>query len=101
AARLLDSLLGLPAESVRAARRIAEVLREVRNHLVGDAPIDRSRRRIIKVDRKLHAATFSEGLKSLITATGLPLWCTTTSASVTDGRESCIFSVSVAPRAWC
>src|SRR2546427_2473207 len=86
AARLLDRRLGLPAESVRAARGIAEILREVRNHLLGDAAIDRSRRRIVKVDRKLHAATFSEGLKSLMTATGLPLWCATRSASVTEDR---------------
>src|SRR5947207_15255131 len=97
-ARRLDRLLGLPAESVRAARGIAEILREVRNHHLGDAAIDRSRRRIVKVDRKLHAATFSEGLKSLMTATGLPPWVATRSGSGTEERESCIFSLSGAPR---
>src|SRR5574341_2028087 len=99
AARLLDRLLRLPAERVRAARGVAEEFREVRNHLRRDAGIDRGRRRVVEVDRQLHAATFSSGfLKSLITATGLPLWCATRSASVTDERYSYIFSFSVAPR---
>ena len=75
-ARLFDRLLGLPAERVRAARRIAEMLGQIRDHLRRDAWIDRRGRRIIQIDRQLHAGTFSAfsvGLKSLITATGLPL----------------------------
>ena len=36
----------------------------------------------------------------MITDTGLPLWCATRSASVTDERYSCIFSFSVAHRSW-
>src|SRR5437764_7744217 len=99
AARLFHRLLRLPAERVRAARRVAEELGEVRDHLLRHARIDRRGRGIVEVDRQLHAATFSSRWrKSLITATGLPLWCATRSASVTDERYSCIFSFSVAHR---
>ena len=52
-ARFLDRRLGLPAERVRARRRVAEVLRQVRNHLLRDARIDRRGRRVVEVDGKL------------------------------------------------
>src|SRR5712671_3848206 len=110
-ARLFDCLLGLPAVGVRTARGIAEMLREVRNHLLRDARVHRRGRGVIQVDRQLHAATFSEGfsaaglspcfsalLKSFRTATGLPCWCATRSPSDTDDRYSCIFSLRVAQR---
>ena len=89
-ARLLDRLLGLPAEGVRAARRVAEVLGQVRDHLLRHARIDRRGRGVIQVDgqlqrRRHQAATFSAGRsaapcadasrprKSLITCTCLAL----------------------------
>ena len=42
-ARLLDGFLRFPAERMRARRRIAEMLGEIRNHLGRDAGIDRRR----------------------------------------------------------
>ena len=53
-ARLLDRLLGVPAERVRARRGVAEVLGQVRDHLLRDARIDRRGRRIVEIDRHLH-----------------------------------------------
>jgi len=53
-ARLLDRLLGLPAERVRTRSRVAEMLGQVRNHLGRDPRIDRGRRRIIEIDRFFH-----------------------------------------------
>ena len=55
-ARLLHRLLGGPAERVRARRGIAEVLGEVRDHLLRDARVDRRRRRVVEVDRGLHCS---------------------------------------------
>ena len=52
-ARLFDRLFGFPPERMVAARRVAEVLREVRQHRLDDARIDRRRRVIVHVDRKL------------------------------------------------
>ena len=52
-AGLLDRLFGLPSKRMVAARRIAEVLGEVRQHRLDHARIDRRRRVIVHVDRKL------------------------------------------------
>ncbi len=52
-ARLVDRLFGLPAERMVAARRVAEVLGEVRQHRLDHARIDRRRGVIVHVDRKL------------------------------------------------
>ena len=52
-ARLLDRLFGFPAERMVAAGGVAEVLGEVRQHRLDDARIDRRRRVIVHVDRKL------------------------------------------------
>src|SRR6185503_21353370 len=88
--RLLHPLLGLPAERMRAARRVAEDLREVRDHLLRDPRVDRRSRRVVEIDRQLHgyAAAFSSGAlrNTLICATCLPFWCATRSASDTDER---------------
>ena len=54
-ARLLDRGFGVPAVLVRARRRVAEVLGEPRDHLLGHARVDRRRRRVVEVDRPLGA----------------------------------------------
>ena len=87
------------SRSVRAARRVAEELREIRNHLLGNPGIDRGRRRVVEIDGQLHAATFSLFRAEILDRrSGLPLWCATGRQSVTDERYSCIFSFSVAHR---
>src|SRR6266851_4779956 len=53
-ARLLDRFLRFPAERMRAARRIAELLGEKRDHLLRHARIDRRGRRVIEVNREFH-----------------------------------------------
>ena len=50
--RFLDRRLGFPAESVRARRRIAEFLEEIRNHFFCHARISRRRRRIVQINRQ-------------------------------------------------
>ena len=94
-ARACSTLPPPSSQSVRPAGRVAEVLRQERNHLLGDARIDRRSGRIVEIDRQPHAATFSSlgfcvdlsvCLKSLMTDTGLPLWWATRSARLTDER---------------
>src|SRR6266849_2669493 len=53
-ARLLHRLLRLPAESVRPARRIAELLGQEGNHLLRHAWVHRGGGGIVEVDRKFH-----------------------------------------------
>ena len=47
---LFDGLAGLPAERMIPARRVAEVLREKRQHGIEHARIDRSRRVGVEID---------------------------------------------------
>ncbi len=54
-ARLVDGLLGFPAELVVAAGRIAEDLAEVRQHGFEHARVHRRRRVVVHVDRQRHA----------------------------------------------
>ena len=49
---ILDRLLGFPAIGVGTAGRVAEVLRQIGNHLRGNARIDRRCRRVIEIDRE-------------------------------------------------
>ena len=66
-ARLLDRLFGFPAERMVAAGGVAEVLGEIRQHRLDDARIDRRRRVIVHVDRKLDCHRFlSGGLKAAL-----------------------------------
>src|SRR5712671_1697342 len=53
-ARLLHRLLRLPAERVRAARRVAELLGQEGDHLLRHARVHRRGRGIVEVDRKFH-----------------------------------------------
>src|SRR5258705_9350770 len=53
-ARLLHRLLRVPAECVRAARRVAELLGEEGDHLLRHARVHRRGRGIVEVDRKFH-----------------------------------------------
>src|SRR6266568_61370 len=53
-ARFLDRFLRFPAERMRAARRIAELLGEKRDHLLRHARIHRRGRRVIEVNREFH-----------------------------------------------
>ena len=54
-ARRLDRLLRRPAEAVRPAGGVAEHLREVRQHRLEHARIDRRGRVVVHVDGKLEA----------------------------------------------
>ena len=52
--RDLDGFFGLPSERMVAARRVPELLGEVRHHRLEHPWIDGRRRVIVHVDRKLH-----------------------------------------------
>src|SRR5688572_2075378 len=69
-ARGLDGLLSLPAEGVVAARRIAEVVGEVRQHRLDDPWIDGRRGVIVHVNRELHLCLYLSGLPER--RTGIP-----------------------------
>ena len=56
-ARRLDRLLGRPAEAVRSAGGVAEHLREVRQHRLEHARIDRRGRVVVHVDGELQYFT--------------------------------------------
>src|SRR6266704_2979355 len=108
-ARLFHRLLRLPAERVRAARRVAELLGEEGNHLLRHARVDRRGRGIVEVDREFHCARPAQA----DTAASLPRlsWSTLTaflrvacwatrSESFTESRYSYILSLSFAHRSW-
>ena len=53
-AGIFNGFFSFPAVFVARAGSVAEILIKERNHLVDDTGIDRSGRRIIKVNRELH-----------------------------------------------
>ena len=57
-ARLVHRFFGFPAEGMVAARRVAEMSREIRDHDLHDARIDRRGRVIVHVDRELDSHIF-------------------------------------------
>ena len=60
---LLDRFLGLPSERMVAARRVAELLGEVRHHRLEHPRIDGRRGVIVHVDRKLHRCSSAGPLR--------------------------------------
>ncbi len=54
--RLFDGGIGFPAEAVRTAGRIAELLDQIGNHFLRHARIDRRGRRIIEINGQLEHA---------------------------------------------
>ena len=57
-ARLIHGLFGRPAERMIAAGGVAEFRREVRQHCLEDARVDRRRRVVVHVNRKLDRHLF-------------------------------------------
>ena len=90
-ARLLDRGFRRPPERVRARRRVAELVREVLDHLLGHARVDRRGRGVVEVDRQFHGQTGSGTLGvarwSCNTATSFGCCCFTSCASVTPERN--------------